>query len=141
LGYGSWTSLVSQHNFTSTKDLLSIDIGQSDKGTRPPISLGRQRVFLEQLYRAINENYDHDAPEYHPVDLPEEYGLLLSITDGLHDTDLRGSGVCGIDGIRDADPVKMTGNSNLRGIPWASVLWKSGWNNQDWLLFGSRRSF
>jgi hypothetical protein len=73
---------------------------------------------------------------------------LLSITDGLQDTDLRDSGVCGIDGIQDADAMKMTGNGDLRELPWASVYWKYGWNistgfrlglgnpsNQQWLTY------
>lgn len=148
LGYDSWISLVSRHNLTSPRDLLSTDVSQSDKGTRRPLSPGRQHALLEQLYRAINENYDHDAADYQAVDLPEDYGLLLSITDGLQDTDLRDSGVCGIDGIQDADAMKMTGNGDLSELPWASVYWKYGWNistgfrlglgnpsNQQWLTY------
>lgn len=148
LGYDLWTSLVSQHNLAVTEDLLPADVGQYDKGTHPPLSPGRQHDFFKEFHRAINENYDHDAPEYQPVELPEDYGLLLSITDGLHDTDLRGSSVCGIDGIQDADAVKMTGNDDVKELLWASVYWKYGWNistgfclglgnpsNQQWLTY------
>jgi len=148
LKYESWTSLASQHNLTSTRDLLSIDIGQSDKGTRPPVSPKQQYAFLKELHRAINEDYDQDAPGFEPINLPKDYVQLVSITDGLHDTDLRGSGVCGVDGIQCADPVKMTGNYDIEKLPWASVYWKYGWDistgfclgsgnpsNQNWLAY------
>jgi hypothetical protein len=127
LRYESWVHLVSQHNLTSAKDLLFIDVGQSDKGTRPSISPEQQHAFLKELYRAISEGLDHEAPGYQPVELPKDYGLLLNITDGLHDTDLRGSGVCGIDGIQDANVLKMTGNYNIKELPWAKVYWEYGW--------------
>jgi len=119
LKYESWTSLASQHNLSSTRDLLSIDIGQSDKGTRPPISTKQQYAFLKELHRAINEDYDQNVPGFQPVDLPEDYVHLLSITEGLRDTDLRGCGVCGVDGIQGADPVKMTGNYDIEKLPCA----------------------
>jgi hypothetical protein len=73
LRYDSWTSLASRHNLTSPRDLLSTDVGQLDTGTRPPLSPGRHHAFLEQLHIAINENYDHDAPEHLAVDLPKDY--------------------------------------------------------------------
>jgi hypothetical protein len=146
--YESWASLVRQHNLTSMKDLLSIDVGQSDKGTRPSLSPEQQHAFLKELHRAINEDYDHDAPGYQPVQLPEDYGLLLGITDGLHDTDLRGSGVCGVDGIQDSDAVKMTGNYDVERLPWGKFSPNYGWelstgfclglgnpSNQQWLAY------
>ena len=106
LKYESWVHLVSQHNLTTTKDLLSMDVGQSDKGTCPSTSSEQQHSFLKELHRAINEGFEDDAVGHQPVELPQDYGLLLSITDGLRDTDLRGSGVCGIDGIQNLDVMK-----------------------------------
>lgn len=36
LKHTSWVSLASHHNLSSVNELLSVDVGQHDKGTRPP---------------------------------------------------------------------------------------------------------
>jgi hypothetical protein len=136
LKYESWEHLVSQHNLASTEDLLAVDVGQSDRGTRRSVSSEQQHAFLDELHRAINEKFDHDAPDYQPVELPQDYVLLLNITDSLHETDLRGSGVCGIDGIQEADVLKMTGNYNIKELPWAKVYWEYGWNLRTGFCLG-----
>jgi hypothetical protein len=89
LKHTSWVSLASHHNLSSVNELLYIDVGQHDKGTRPPPLADQFSVFLEQLHEAMNEDYDHDAPDFQAVDPPGDYVLLLKHTDGLRDTDLR----------------------------------------------------
>ncbi|KAG9659806.1 hypothetical protein KCU95_g18958, partial [Aureobasidium melanogenum] len=72
LEYTSWISLASHHNLALVDELLSVDLGQHDKGTCPPPPADQLSVFVEQLHEAINEDYDHDAPDYKAIDLPED---------------------------------------------------------------------
>ncbi|KAK5107619.1 hypothetical protein LTR62_000954 [Meristemomyces frigidus] len=99
LKLSSWEILAQNYKIISSADLLSaVDVGQSDKGTRP-LSSEQRQAFLESLKKAINEDFDQAALDFKPNYLPENYGLLLSVTKGLRDTDLRASAVCGVDGI------------------------------------------
>ncbi|KAH0366955.1 hypothetical protein KCU65_g5028, partial [Aureobasidium melanogenum] len=82
LNHTSWLSLASRHNLASVSELLSVDVGQYDKGTRPPAPADQLSTFLGQLHEAINQDYDHDAPDYKAIDLPEDYVLLLKQTHG-----------------------------------------------------------
>lgn len=111
LKHTSWIALADHYNLASVNELLSVDIGQYDKGTCPPAPADQLSTFLEQLHEAINEDYDHDTPDYKAIGLPEDYILLLKQTDGLRDTDLRNSGVCGVNGIQNANIARMTGQS------------------------------
>lgn len=137
LKYTSWISLANHHDLASVDELLAVDVGQHDKGTRPPAPADQLSTFLQRLHQAINEDYDHDAPDFRAIDLPEDYVVLLKQTDGLRDTDLRNSRVCGVNSIRNANIAKMTGQSpynitrgryNIDNIPWGGVLWKYGWD-------------
>ncbi|KAG9558503.1 hypothetical protein KCU71_g9576, partial [Aureobasidium melanogenum] len=125
------------YNLASINELLSVDLVQHDKGTCPPAPADHISVFLERLHEAINEDYDHDAPYFQAVDLPEDYVLQLKQTDGLRDTDLRSSGVCGVNGIQNANIVKVTDQSrynmsrdrpNTDNLPGGSAPEIYGWN-------------
>lgn len=59
---GTWISLISHHNLSSVDELLSVDVAQYDKGTRPPAPADQISTLLEQLHKTINEDCDRDAP-------------------------------------------------------------------------------
>lgn len=94
----------------------------------PPVTPERQAAFLEELTTAVSVELDQSVPNYRPRKLPKDYAALLSITDGLRDNDLRDEGVCGVDGIAQADISKMT-TDDVEKLPGAAMSWSRlrGW--------------
>jgi hypothetical protein len=138
--FDSWSALSSEHQLSSPRDLLSLDpdIGQRDPGTRPPVPDDERRDFLKQLTAGINQVYDPDGPNFYEVPLPEDYGILLSITDGIRDNDLRDSGICGVDGVRQADISRMAPDETEK-LPWGNDLWRRGWELSTGFCLGFGR--
>jgi hypothetical protein len=136
LKFATWDALDSHHNLVDVDKLISVDVGQYDKGTRPPVPEDQRLEFLDKLHRAINLDFDHDAAEYAPIALPKDYTILISLTDGINDTDLRNSNEMGISSILNANIDNMTGYTpyneqrglyNTDNLPWANSPQRSGW--------------
>jgi hypothetical protein len=136
LKFTSWDALASHHNLADVDELLSVDVGQYDKGTRPPVPEDQRLDFLDRLREGINADFDHGAAAYAPVDLPKDYPVLLSLTDGINDTDLRNSNEMGISSILNANVDGMTGYTpyneqrdlyNTDNLPWANSTQRTGW--------------
>jgi hypothetical protein len=72
LKFTSWDALASHHNLADVDELLSVDVGQYDKGTRPPVPEDQRLEFLDRLREGINADFDHGAAAYAPVDLPKD---------------------------------------------------------------------
>lgn len=70
LKFATWDALAGHHNLASVDEILSVDVGQYDKGTRPPVPEAQRLEFLDKLYKGINADFDHDASDYAPIDLP-----------------------------------------------------------------------
>jgi len=148
LHFDSWDALAAHHDIASVDELLAIDIGQYDKGTHPPVPTDRRLVFLDELHTTINSDFDHDAPSYAPLDLPSDYCILLSYSDGLADTDLRNSHECGINNISSCNTASMTGYSpdnvqkglyNTDDLPWCNDLSiRYGWEVSTGFLLGGK---
>lgn len=145
LHFASWEALASHHNIASVDDLLNVDIGQYDRGTKPLVPADQRNVFLHELHAAINADFDPQAPSYALTDLPSDYTILLNYTDGLADTDLRNSHECGINSITSANINKMTGYTpyyEQRGLyrtdnlPWCNGLKNYGWQVSTGFLLG-----
>jgi hypothetical protein len=145
LHFASWEALASHHNITSVDELLSVNIGQHDKGTKPPLPLAQQSIFLKELHTAIIADFDSDAPSYTIINLPSDYAILLNHTDGLADTDLRNSHECGISSITSANIDRITGYTpynEQRGLyrtdnlPWCNGLENYGWQVSTGFILG-----
>lgn len=148
LHFESWEALASHHNIATVEELTSRDVGQHDKGARPPVPDDQRLAFLNELHTAINSDFDHSAPDYAHMDLPSDYVLLLSHTDGLSDTDLRNSGECGINSISSCNIPEMTGSTpyneqrglyNIDNLPWCTALPTNyGWEVLTGFVLGGR---
>ena len=148
LHFTGWEALATHHNIAFVDELLAVDIGQYNKGTRPPLPEEQRSVVLNELHAAINSDFDHTAASYAPMDLPSDYTLLLSHTDGLADTDLRNSHECGISSIPTCNIAQMTGHFptniakglyNTDNLPWCTALAiKYGWEVSTGFLLGGK---
>jgi hypothetical protein len=136
LKFANWDALASHHNLVDVDGLLSVDVGQYDKGTRPPVPETERLEFLDELREGIIADFDHNAADYVPIDLPKDYTILISLTDGINDTDLRNSNEMGISSILNANIDKMTGYTpyneqrglyNIDNLPWANSPQRTGW--------------
>lgn len=136
-GCPSWSVLADLYHLAGPRDLLFMakDIGQLDKGTRPPVSQEDLNDFLARLTVGINQVYDLNDPTYEEMPLPEDYKILLSITDGICDNDLRASGVCGVNGVRGADVSKMAPDETEK-LPCGNDMWRKGWDLNTGFLVG-----
>ncbi|KAF2217617.1 hypothetical protein CERZMDRAFT_89572 [Cercospora zeae-maydis SCOH1-5] len=135
LDYESWTALANEHNIATFADLPSVDFDSIRGTTRPPAPAEQRTSFLEHLQSSINRVYDQDSPRYRPVLLPEDYGILLSVTDGVRDIDLRKSGVSGIDGVKDSNVNNMSADE-VEKLPYGNRLWRSGWEVSTGFILG-----
>lgn len=140
-GYSTWSALADEHQLSRPRDLLVLekDIGQLDTGTRPPVSKQERDEFLERLTTGVNQVYDPTANDFWVVPLPEDYKILLSITDGIRDNDLRGAGVAGAVGVRDGDISKMAPDE-VEKLPCGGGMWREGWDMSTGFLLGRDRT-
>lgn len=145
LHFASWEALAAHHNITSVDQLLSVDVGQYDKGTKPPLPADQQNVFLTELHAAMNADFEPEAADFKLIDLPSDYAILLNHTDGLADTDLRNSHECGISSISSASIDKITGYTpynEQRGLyrtdnlPLCNALENYGWEVSTGFILG-----
>jgi hypothetical protein len=136
-GFSSWSALASEHKLSAPQELLTLwpEVASRYTSTRPPVSDEERSDFLKRLTDGVNQVYDPNAADFHLVPLPKDYEVLLSITDGIRDNDLRGSGVAGADGVRDADIPKMAPDDTDK-LPWVCDLWSLGWEISTGFLLG-----
>ena len=133
--FGSWAQMAGELQLSTPRDLLTMDRDIGQACTSSPVDATERDKFLQRLTTGINQVYDPAASDFRVLPLPEDYGLLLSITDGLRDNDLRGAGVCGVDGVRAADISSMAPDETEK-LPLGDDGWRTGWELSTGFLLG-----